>query len=208
MKKLIGIIETQGKEKFLFQENSHLLLKDAEDFVKPPNYELLKNRNIIIGNGPVYGDSVFNFRYGPVTGGVQEAGVYNIYTSGEKILGVDIDVTFKKRNIEKKIIGKSPFMGIKFAESVCGNFAFSHSLSYSRAIEKICEIEITERTKLLRVIALELERIYNHFYVITELAKGASLKVFTSHMQYLFEEILRLNSKFSGSRHLKDFNKI
>ncbi len=207
MKKLIGVFDYNG-EKFIFQENGTVTVVSGEDYVKPKNYDLIINRDTIIGNQKITGEGVFNFRYGPVTGGVAEAGIYNIYTNGEKILGVEIDVSFKRRFIEDKLKGKSIEDGLKLANAVCGNFAFSHSLAYCKAIEKILKIKPSEVVKDYRIIGLELERIYNHFYVIAELAKGAAQKVFTSHMQYLFEECLRVNQIFSGSRHLIGFNKI
>ncbi len=208
MKKLLGILEYQNREEFIFQENGTISIEDAKNFIKPKNYNIIKNRNNIIGNEKVKGDTVFNFRYGPVTGGVAEAGIYHIRTSGEKILSVEIDVSFKRREIENKMRGESADIGLKYAEMVCGNFAFSHSVAFARAIENIFHIEVSDLIKDYRIIGLELERIYNHFYVIAELAKGAAQKVFASHMQYLFEECLRINELFSGSRHLKNFNNI
>ncbi len=208
MKKLLGIIDYKGKENYLFQENGTLSFVDAKNYVKPKNYDLIKNRNNAIKNDRVTGDTVFNFRYGPVTGGVAEAGIYNIYTTGEKILSVEIDVTYKRRKIEDKVVGLTPEKAVEYAQNVCGNFAFSHSLAFVKTVEKISDIKLDSPLIDYRVIGLELERIYNHFYVITELAKGAAQKVFTSHMQYLFEECLRLNEIFSGSRHLLNFNKI
>ena len=208
MKKLLGIINFHNEESFLLQENGTISLRNAKNFVTPQNYNLIKNRDSVIGNGKFSGETVFNFRYGPVTGGVAEAGIYNIYTTGEKILSVEIDVTYKRRGIEKKMVGKSIDEAVKMAENLCGNFAFSHSLAYAKTVEKISEIKVKKPVTCCRVIALELERIYNHFYVICELAKGAAQKVFTSHMQYLFEEMLRINAIFSGSRHLMNFNGI
>ncbi len=208
MKKIIGEIDLKNENFFISQENGKVSLVNSKNIVKPKNYDLIKNRDKIIGNEKVTGETVFNFRYGPVTGGVAEAGIYNIYTTGEKILSVSIDLSYKKRHIEKSIIGAEPEQAIKYAEAVCGNFAFSHSLAFTRAIENISDITVNSTIKNYRVAALELERIYNHFYVITELAKGAAQKVFTSHMQYLFEECLRINELFSNSRHLLGFNKI
>ena len=208
MKRLLGIIGRNNDEKFLFQENGTISIVNSRDFIKPPNYNLIKNRNSLIGTSPVSGETVFNFRYGPVTGGVAEAGIYNIHTSGEKILSVTIDLTVKRRKIEELMQGKSIDECLKLSENICGNFAFSHSVAFTRAIEKISNMETEEFVKVCRVICLELERIYNHFYVIAELAKGAAQKVLTSHLQYIFEECLRTNEIFSGSRHLLGFNEV
>lgn len=208
MKKLLGIINYKNMEKFLFQENGTLSLVDSKDFIKPQNYHLIKNRNSTIGTQIVNGDTVFNFRYGPVTGGVAEAGIYNIHTSGEKILSVTIDLSVKRRKIEDLMKDRTIEEALRLSERVCGNFTFSHSVAFAKSVEKISNIEIPEFVKLYRVIGLELERVYNHIYVIAELAKGAAQKVLTSHLQYIFEECLRINKYFSGTRHFTGFNKI
>ncbi len=209
MKILLGIIEKNNEEYFIFQENGTLVIKESKGFVKPANYNLIRNRNQSIGiKKEITGETVFNFRYGPVTAGTAEAGIYNIYTNGEKILGVNIDITWKRRNIEQKVIGLSPYDSLPYVESVCGNFLVSHSIAFSSAIERLMDLKLEKEIENIRIIALELERIYNHFYVIMNLASGAAQKVFTSQMQYLYEEILRINFVFSGHRFFKNFNSI
>ena len=94
------------------------------------------------------------------------------------------------------------------AEDICGNFAFSHSLAFARAVESALHLEISPQLRKMRVIGLELERIYNHLFVISQLASAASQKVMTSHLQSIYEDLLRLNSDFFGSRFLKGFNGI
>jgi Ni,Fe-hydrogenase III large subunit len=208
LKKLLGIINHRNEEKFIFQENGTLSIVNSRNYIKPKNYDLIKGRNALIANNRVTGDTVFNFRYGPVTGGVAEAGIYNIYTSGEKILSVEIDISLKRRDIENNMQNKNVEEALKMAEAVCGNFSFSHSVAFSRAVEKVSGINLCEEKINCRVIGMELERVYNHFYVIAELAKGAAQKILASHLQYLFEECLRINELFSGSRHLLFFNGI
>ncbi len=156
----------------------------------------------------VFGDGVFDFRYGPVTGGVMEAGAYHLYTYGERILCVNIDWSYKHRGLESSAIGLGVEDALNVAESVCGNFAFSHSLAMSRAIESALAIEVPSQLRKVRIIALELERIYNHIYAISQLASAAAQKVMTSHLQAIYEDLLRLNNDFFGSRFLRGFNGI
>ncbi len=207
--RLLGIIEKSDKELLLIQDKDRFFTADKNECKeKFDNYSVIKNRDISIGNGKTQGEGVFNFRYGPVTAGVAEAGIFNIYTYGERILSVEIDPTYKKRNIEKQMIGRTPQEALQSAEGVCGNFAFSHSLSFSRAIENICGINIDETSQRLRIIALELERIYNNIHVIARLSKGAAQNVLTSHIEWIFEEALRINKLFCKSRFLKNLNAV
>ncbi len=205
--RLLGVIEKGNIEKFLIQENEKIYIED-ETNVSFPNYNLIKNRDIRIGNEDKNGEGVFNFRYGPVSAGVAEAGVFNIKTYGERILSVNIDPSYKKRGMEKLMFGKTPKEAIKIAESVCGNFSFSHSLAFVKALENILSISTDETTQRLRIVALELERIYNHIHLIAKLSKGAAQNVLTSHMEWLFEESLRINKRFASNRFLKGLNNI
>ena len=170
--------------------------------------KLVADRDTGIRGQEVFGDGVFDFRYGPVTGGIIESGAYHLFTYGERILCVNVDWSYKRRNLESSAIGLGLQDALNVAESVCGNFAFSHSLAMSRAIESALSIEISPQLRKVRIIALELERVYNHIYVISQLASAAAQKVMVSHLQAIYEDLLRLNNDFFGSRFLRGFNGI
>ncbi len=205
--RLLGVFEKNYKEMFMLQEKNLLFLKEKELINNNfENYELIKNRDISIKTEDIEGEGIFNFRYGPITGGVADAGVFNIKTYGERILAVDIDPSYKKRNMENFIKGLEINKAIPLVESVCANFAFSHSTAFLRAVEDALNIQTDEFTKRVRIIGVELERIYNHLYVILKLSKGASQNVLTSHLESLFEETLRINKAISNSRFLKNLN--
>ncbi len=202
--RLLGVFEEDGREFFLLQDKDRFFKSDNQSLKDEfSNYDLIKNRDVLIGSEPVEGEGVFNFRYGPVTAGVKEAGVFNIYTYGERILSVNIDPSYKKRDIEKLMIKRDIDDGLRFAESVCGNFAVSHALAFCRALENCAKVDLPEDVVRLRVVALELERVYNHVDVFLRLARGASQNVLTSHLSFIFEELLRINRDFGSSRFLK-----
>ncbi len=202
--RLLGVFKEDNREFFLLQDEDKFFKSDDQNLKDEFfNYDLIKNRDVLIGSEPVEGEGVFNFRYGPVTAGVKEAGVFNIYTYGERILSVNIDPSYKKRDIERLILKKNIDEGLKFAESVCGNFAVSHSLAFCRALENCAKLDLPEDAVRLRVVALELERLYNHTTVFLKLARGASQNVLTSHLSFVFEELLRINRDFGLGRFLK-----
>ncbi len=211
LKRLFGILVPSGIEnKGLMYDGKDFTI-DCSDKINLdsfPNYDIIKNRDSVIGKSEFFGEGVFVFRYGPVTSWIVEPGVFHIYTYGERILGMNIDVSYKSRSIELKLIGLNPLEAIPFVENICGNFSFSHSLAFTNAIENILGIELNPIIKSYKIIALELERIYNHLYVFSQLANAAAQKVLTSHVQFLFEESLRTNFIFSRSRYLKKLNSI
>lgn len=207
--RLIGILKAD-KNRFLVHDGRSVWVTSEQvgEDTPQPQIALLSNRDGGILGQEVFGDGVFDFRYGPVTGGVAEAGVYHLYTYGERILCVNIDWSYKYRGIEKLMTGLPVEEALELTEQICGNFAFSHSLAFARAVESALGVETSPRQRKLRIIGLELERIYNHIYVIAQLASAAAQKVMTSHLQAIYEELLRLNKDFFGSRFLKHVNAI
>ena len=210
MKVLIGVIEkTEGEHLFIMEDGvcrlEAVTENNAAEFI---NYSLLKNRPFKIREEPLGGSGVFRFRYGPVTSGIREAGCFYLYTYGEKILRAGIDLSWKHRNIEAAMGNKNLDKGLQLAEKVCSNFAFAHSVAYSRAIEKALDISISLQTKNWRTILLEAERVYNNLHVIYRLTSAAAQKVMTAHLSALFEEALRINEVLTGSRYLMGINQV
>jgi len=215
MNRLLGIIETPAAPIDLVQAEGAVEACAAgtvEVQTAPGQSDgvraLLADRNRLLGNGASRGEGVFDFRYGPFTGGYPEAGVFHLHTYGERILSVEIDLAYKHRAIEASMAGATIEEGLRWAEAVCGNFAFAHSLAYCRAVESALGIAVTRADQRLRLIGLELERVYNHILVKARLAQAAAQKVLDAHLYALFEEALRLNSLFSGSRLLAGANRI
>jgi len=211
MSVLIGvIIQEEDEQLFTLENGSGRMIRMESTMAEKsyPNYPLLKQRPFRINDVPVSGAGVFRFRYGPVTSGIREAGCFHLYTYGEKILRATIDIGWKHREMEKAMQQRSPADVLRLAERVCSNFAFSHSVAFSRAAEMALGIKPTLATKNWRIILLEAERIYNHLYLIYKLASAAAQKVLAAHLSALFEEALRLNAQLSGSRYLMGINNI
>ncbi len=211
MRLLAGVIETDGNEQLLIIEDgvAQLFFVESEEQRKEfAYYSLLKDRQLHLRNESVSGPGVFRFRYGPVTAGVREAGCFNLYTFGEKILYAGIDLSWKHRRVENAMINKTPQQAVNLAESICSNFALSHSIAFTRAIENALDMKVDMGVQNWRNILLEAERIYNHLHVIAKLASAAAQKVLSSHLSSLFEEALRLNEILTGSRYLMGINDV
>ena len=168
---------------------------------------VLESRDTMIGSGPTAGEGVFDFRYGPFTAGSPEAGVIHYHTYGERVLSAEIDLSGKHRGIERSLAGLSVTEALPRVASLCGNFTVSHTLAFCRAVEKATGAAPGESALRLRIVALELERIYNHLYVIMRLATAAAQKVLAAHLCALFEDALRLTEQYGGVRGMRGFVK-
>jgi len=204
MKRLLGIIKKHNQEQLLVQSGSFVGILDESQKNDFKVYSILSGQK---ESKSITGE-LFNFRLGPLSGASLECGTYNIYTYGERMVDVDIDISYKSRGIENLMCGKNTAHALTLSENVCANFAFSHSVAFSRAIEEAYKITISDYCRFTRLILIEVERIYNHIFVISRLAMAAAQKVYASHLVYLFEDLLSLNKKFFQSRFLKGINKI
>lgn len=207
---LLGVLPDPPGEKLVLIRDGHPWLADSsEEAVSGfPNYPILKAKDLKVRKEPVSGYGVFQFRYGPVTSGIREAGSFSLYTYGEKILHCAIDLAWKHRRMETQMTGKTPDEAVLLAAHVCGNFSASHGIACCRAAEDALGIRPDNLIINWRTLFLEAERIYNHLHVIYKLAAAAAQKVLAAHLAGLYEEALRTNKVLSGSRFLMDVNGI
>ena len=92
----------------------------------------------------------------------------------EKIIGVDSDVGFVHRGIEKACTTKFKFDAVGYVVArVCGLCAITHSLSYTVAVEKLLGGEVTSKVKYLRILLLELDRIHSHMLCLSHTCENA-----------------------------------
>lgn len=163
--------------------------------------------NLDVGS-KVEGYGVFTFPYGPVTYGIPEAGGFKLVTYGERIVKVIPQINFKKRGVESRVMGMKPEDALLLVERSAGNFSAAYSACFVTAVENILGLEVASKTRWIRAVALELERIYNHLYVFARQAEAASQNVASAEANFLRERMLRINSKYFGHRFFFGLNKI
>ena len=92
----------------------------------------------------------------------EEAEFFQLYIEGERVVDMDVRISYNHRGIEKldesKTYDQVPFV----VERVCGICSASHPLAYVQAVEEIAHVEVPERALYLRTIVNELERIHSH----------------------------------------------
>lgn len=96
---------------------------------------------------------------GPVHAGIIEPGHFRFICNGERVNHLEIQLGYQHRGVEN-LLKQKP--SIQLAESICGDSTIAHSLAFARAIEGLSGINVTLREKLIRMIALEMERIAIH----------------------------------------------
>ena len=152
---------------------------------------------------PVTGEGVFQVPVGPVHAGIIEPGHFRFGVAGEPVLYLQLRLFYVHKGIEKRF-ERLPWRHTLFlAESISGDTAVGHALAYSHAIERLARVEVPARAQALRVVLLELERVYNHIADVGALATDVAFTVPASRAQALREGLVRLNERLFGSRLLR-----
>ena len=105
------------------------------------------------------GDETHQVAVGPIHAGVIEPGHFRFMCQGEKIYNLEIMLGYQHRDCEDLMIKKP---SIQLAESICGDSVVAYSKAYSEVMEALRGIQVTKKAKLIRAIALEMERIAIH----------------------------------------------
>lgn len=151
----------------------------------------------------VGGEGVYEIPVGPVHAGVIEPGHFRFSVLGETVLNLRTRLYFTHKGTEKLFEGRAIEDGIELAERVSGDTTVGHALAYSQAVEAAAGVEAPERARLLRVVLLELERLYNHVSDVGAIANDTGFAVGHAHCYRIREQLLRLNKELTGSRLLR-----
>jgi Ni,Fe-hydrogenase III large subunit/Ni,Fe-hydrogenase III component G len=151
----------------------------------------------------VQGEGVFEVPVGPIHAGIIEPGHFRFSQAGENTINLDAKLFFTPRGIEKAVEGLTLSQAFYLIERTCGACTVSHALSYSQAIEGIAGVDVPLRAQYVRVVAAELERLYNHVGDIGNLCAGLGFAAGSSNGARLKEALLRLNELVAGNRFLR-----
>jgi Ni,Fe-hydrogenase III large subunit/Ni,Fe-hydrogenase III component G len=149
------------------------------------------------------GEGVFEIPVGPIHAGIIEPGHFRFTSVGETVLHLDARLFYTHRGLEKRMEGLSPLDAFYVAERICGVCSVAHGLGYCEALEQIAQVEAPPRARLIRSIALELERLYNHVGDIGNICAGASFHYGTATGLRLKERLQQMNERLAGNRFLR-----
>jgi Ni,Fe-hydrogenase III large subunit/Ni,Fe-hydrogenase III component G len=152
---------------------------------------------------PVGGEGVYEIPVGPVHAGVIEPGHFRFSVVGETVIDLKIRLYFTHKGTEKLFEGRAPAEGVELAERISGDTTIGHSLAYCQALEALAGVEAPTRAKYLRVVLLEMERLYNHIADFGAICNDTGFAAAHSHCFRIRERLLRLNKRLTGNRLLR-----
>jgi NADH-quinone oxidoreductase subunit D len=99
---------------------------------------------------------------GPYHALQEEPEFFKLHVEGERVVGLDIELGYNHRGIEKLSESKDFEETIFLVERICGICSASHPLAGVQAVEDAGGIEVPERALYIRSTIGELERIHSH----------------------------------------------
>ncbi|HEX7438764.1 MAG TPA: NADH-quinone oxidoreductase subunit C, partial [Caldimonas sp.] len=149
------------------------------------------------------GEGVFEIPVGPIHAGIIEPGHFRFTSVGETVLHLDARLFYTHRGLEKRMEGLVPLDAFYIAERICGVCSVAHGLGYCEALEQIAGVDAPPRARLIRSIALELERLYNHVGDVGNICAGAAFHYGTATGARLKERLQQMNERIAGNRFLR-----
>lgn len=152
---------------------------------------------------PVKGEGVFQVPVGPVHAGIIEPGHFRFGVAGEPVLYLQLRLFYVHKGTERRFERLPWRHGLYLAESVSGDTAVGHALAWAHAVERLTGCQPPPRARHLRVVLLELERLYNHVADIGAVATDVAFAAPAAHAQLLRERLVSLHERLFGSRLLR-----
>ena len=151
----------------------------------------------------VEGEGIFEVTVGPVHAGIIEPGHFRFSVEGETIVNLETRLGFVHKGTEKLFetlpLDRTPAL----AERISGDTSVGHALAHCQALETLAGCVVPPRARWLRVVLLELERVYNHVADVGMIVGDTGFAFGHAHCFRIREEALRLNERIAGHRLLR-----
>jgi ech hydrogenase subunit E len=119
----------------------------------------------------------------------------------EKIVGVDSDVGFVHRGVERACTTKFKFDAVGYVVArICGLCAITHSLAYTVAAENLLGAVVTSKAAYLRTLLLELDRIHSHMLCLSHTCENAGFEAMFMQIMGDRELVMEIQELISGNR--------
>ena len=127
--------------------------------------------------------------YGPYHPAFIESNYFKMSVEDEVVRKADLKLGFNHRSIIKLMERRDYYKDVFLAERVCGLCKVHHALNFCMSVEKIGDIHIPRRAKILRTLACEMERIQSHLLAIGIVSDLVGYKTMLMHSLRVREDI-------------------
>jgi NADH-quinone oxidoreductase subunit D len=100
--------------------------------------------------------------FGPAHPALPEPVHLKLFLEGEEVKDVDFSVGYNHKGIERTLEEMDFSKSIFMTGRICGICSSAHSTCFTQGIEKLLDVEIPQKAKIIRTIVFELERLTSH----------------------------------------------
>ena len=172
-----------------------------EDFgIEPLNHPWLKpvrNHQSEYKFFEVEGEEIHQVGVGPIHAGVIEPGHFRFMCNGEKVYDLEIKLGYQSRGVEDLMVTQP---SNQLAESVCGDSVIAYNIAYSKVIEALKNITVSNKAQIIRLIALEMERCAIHIGDLGAIAGDIAYLMGASIFGVTRTLVINTMLEISGSR--------
>ncbi len=108
------------------------------------------------------GNNSYYHVVGPIHAGIIEPGHFRFYVTGEMIQFLHIRLGYQKRGIYSLLKNRTAMQAMPLAEAIASDSTISYATAFANNFEQAGGIKISDETKLLRMVLLEIERVAIH----------------------------------------------
>ena len=130
----------------------------------------------------------------------EEPEFFKLTVEGEQVVGIDLELGYNHRGIEKLSERKSFDQSTFVVERICGICSTSHPFAYTLAVEDVEGVEVPERAQYIRTIIAEGERLHSHLLWLGLAGHFLGYNTVFMWGWKLREEILDVMEILSGNR--------
>ncbi|MGE4560623.1 MAG: hydrogenase [Desulfobulbus sp.] len=148
----------------------------------------------------VQGESVHEVGVGPVHAGIIEPGHFRFQCAGEEVLHLEIQLGYQHRGVERLLTTVPQKRWPILCEGIAGDTTIGHNLCCCQAVEALAGVMVDTGTRIVRTIALELERIANHIGDLGALSGDVAFNPPAAYFGRIRGEFLNLLLTLCGNR--------
>lgn len=145
---------------------------------------------------------------GPLHPALKEPLRIKLETEGERVVDAEVELGHVHRGIEKAMTGKPYEKAIYLSSRVCGICSGIHNLNFVETLEEISDVTPTERSKYLRVVLNELDRIQSHLIGNMAVALGIEHETLALWQLGIREDVMDILEEITGHRIILDWARL